>query len=314
MKILIFGRGVISTQYAWAFEKAGHTVEFYVRQGRKADYGSTVALNIYDSRKKIRGVLVNENWNITLHEDMDTNHDYDLIFVCVQHYHLKSVVDFLTNKTGKATILIANNFWEEPQEMASKLPKDQLVWGFPGAGGGFDENGVLNGSLFGTFTIGTFGTELSTRDLQVIDLFESSGFKVKEIKDLRSWLFSHFVLNAAMHLERLKSNKETMSLNDLKTTKFWRNVILNGKELLPLLKARNVNLNASFETKMFSLPPWIFSFLMRIIIKFLPPLKQIFTAHTNHKEVVKTVQDVMNKAEEMNISLPRYEANKNRYQ
>ncbi len=27
MRILFFGRGVISTQYAWAFEQAGHTVE-----------------------------------------------------------------------------------------------------------------------------------------------------------------------------------------------------------------------------------------------------------------------------------------------
>lgn len=35
MRILFFGRGVISTQYARAFEKAGRTVEFYVRKGRK---------------------------------------------------------------------------------------------------------------------------------------------------------------------------------------------------------------------------------------------------------------------------------------
>ncbi len=64
MKILIFGRGVVSTQYAWAFEKAGHTVEFYVRPGRKAEYGATVALNLLDARKKIWGVEVKENWPI----------------------------------------------------------------------------------------------------------------------------------------------------------------------------------------------------------------------------------------------------------
>lgn len=57
MKILTFGRGGISTQYAWTFEKAGHTIEFYVRPGRKAEYGPTVFLNIYDARKKIRGAL-----------------------------------------------------------------------------------------------------------------------------------------------------------------------------------------------------------------------------------------------------------------
>jgi len=39
MKILMFGRGVISVIYGWALEKAGHTVEFYVRPGRAAQYG-----------------------------------------------------------------------------------------------------------------------------------------------------------------------------------------------------------------------------------------------------------------------------------
>ena len=33
MRILFFGRGVIGTQYAWAYENAGHTVEIYVRDG-----------------------------------------------------------------------------------------------------------------------------------------------------------------------------------------------------------------------------------------------------------------------------------------
>jgi len=60
MKILIFGRGVVSTQYAWAFEKAGHTVGFYVRPGRKAEYGPIVSLNVYDARKSIRGKLIQE--------------------------------------------------------------------------------------------------------------------------------------------------------------------------------------------------------------------------------------------------------------
>jgi 2-dehydropantoate 2-reductase len=48
MKILFFGRGVIGTQYAWAFGKAGHTVEFYVREGRKTQYGSYVNLEQWD--------------------------------------------------------------------------------------------------------------------------------------------------------------------------------------------------------------------------------------------------------------------------
>ena len=67
MKILIFGRGVIATQYAWALEKAGHTVEFYVRPGRTVQYGSTINLDIIDGRIKPR-VEVKENWAVTFQD------------------------------------------------------------------------------------------------------------------------------------------------------------------------------------------------------------------------------------------------------
>lgn len=308
----MFGRGVISTQYAWAYEKAGHTVEFFVRPGKAAEYGSSVTLNIYDARKKIKGVLVNENWNIKLREDLDANHDYDLIILSVQHYSFEKAVDFLKDKIGNSTLLIFNNLWEEPQEAVAKLPGNQLVWGFPQAGGGFDSKGILNGTLFGTVNIGTFGYEQTQRGIAVIDLFKSAGFKIKEFKDFRSWLFSHFVLNAAIHLEVIKSGTGLSS--PLQSTQFWRNVILNGKELLPLLQARNVDLKASSEVKVFSLPPWVLSLLIKVAFKFLPAVKQIFTGHSNHFELISYCQDVMSKAEEMKISLPRFEKNKNIYQ
>jgi 2-dehydropantoate 2-reductase len=60
----MFGRGVILTQYARAFEKAGHTVEFYVRKGQKTELGPTVTLNVYDARKSVRGKLIKEVYGI----------------------------------------------------------------------------------------------------------------------------------------------------------------------------------------------------------------------------------------------------------
>jgi 2-dehydropantoate 2-reductase len=310
MKILMFGRGVISTHYAWAFEKAGHTVEFYVRKGRIAEYGETVSLNIYDAREKIKGVLVNENWKVKLREDLDAHHDYDLIFVSVQHYHFKNAVDFIIDKIGNATVLVFNNFWDEPEELVSKLPLNQLVWGFPGAGGGFDKNGVLNGCLWGAVSISTFGNDYTQRDMEVMSLFKSSGFKITEIKDFRSFAFSHFVVNAAMHLENMKYNGMA-PLTDLQTTKFWRNVISNGKELLPLLKARNVDLKAGTDLKLLNLPPFIISILLKFVIRFLPSIKQLLTGHSNHNELKSYCRDVVLKAEELKINLPRFEKRRN---
>lgn len=52
MKILMVGRGVISTQYGWALESAGHDVEFYVRPSRKSELGSTIGLNLFGCQKE----------------------------------------------------------------------------------------------------------------------------------------------------------------------------------------------------------------------------------------------------------------------
>ena len=82
-----------------------------------------------------------------MREDLDSNHDYDIIIVSVQHYHFEAVEKFLSDKVGKATLLLFNNFWEEPLEQTTNLPTNQLVWGFPMAGGEFDNKSVLNGYL-----------------------------------------------------------------------------------------------------------------------------------------------------------------------
>ena len=308
MKILFFGRGVISTQYAWALEKAGHNVEFYVRPGRKAEYGPTVTLNVYDARKSIRGKLIQEVWPIKMIEDFSANHDYDLIVVSVQHYHFTKVAEYLTDKIGNATVLIFNNFWEEPLEQVSNLPAEQLVWGFPQAGGGFDNKGVLNGTILASITIGTFGTEPTERAIAVMNLFKSANIKSNVIKDFRSWLFGHFVMNAAIHIETVKAGSNM--LEAFQTTKHWKNVIANGKELLPLLKARNVDIKKSPDLNLFSVPPWLISLGMKLVVRFLPPLKQIFTGHSNQEETNSYARDVMNMAEKMKINLPRFEANK----
>ena len=225
MKILMFGRGVISTQYGWALEKAGHTVEFYVRPGRIAEYGNAVALNILDGRVGFRGKAIKESWPVTLKEDIPENHNYDLIIVSVKHTQFKEAVDFLSSKIGNATVLIFNNFWNEPLKETALLPQDQLVWGFPGAGGEFNHEGVLNGAFLKRVTFGTFNTKLTERDKTVRNLFYTSGFKIAEQNDIRSYLFIHFAVNAGMHSQSLKMDSITEAVNNSLS---WNNTSVNN--------------------------------------------------------------------------------------
>jgi len=61
---------------------------------------------------------------------------------------------------------------------------------------------------------------------------------------------------------------------------------------------------------MISLPPWLMSFGMKLVIRFSPPLKQVLTGHSNQEEINSYARDVMAMAEKMKINLPGYEANK----
>ena len=292
MKILIFGRGVISTQYAYALEKAGHTIEFYVRPGRKAE---KISLNIYD-----RGKYVDTTWTVTMRDDLPPNHEYDLIFVSVQHYQFKKVASFLSDKVGKATMLIFNNCWNDPVAEASDLPQEQLVWGFPIAAGGFDQQGVLKGALFGRVHFGTFGTEPTERGNKVRQLFKTSGFKILEHKDFKTWLTIHFVVNAGLLSQALRAG----SLGLLLVSKdHSKQAAFNVRELFPVLKQRGIKVQG--EAALFRLPPWLVSFLMRTIMKLNPAFSHSLLNHSNPDEVKSFCRDVLAEARSKGISVPR---------
>lgn len=303
MKILMFGRGVISVLYGWALEKAGHTVEFYVRPGRAAQYGPAVALEMLDARRSINGEWVKERWAIRMREELPADHDYDLVILSVQHYRFEEAAAFLGSRAGKATVLVFNNLWIEPQEAASSFPAEQLAWGFPQAGGGFGDDGVLRGALFGKVFFGTFLSDPSPRELAARELFTKAGFGVVEQRDFRSWLFVHFALNCGMQTEVLKAGSMPRMFA---SGSHLRDMILNMRELVPLLAARGVDLkNQSIYLAPFRLPTWLLGPVMGLAPKLLRPLRVVLESHANMEELRSTCRDVLTEARRMNVNLPR---------
>ena len=171
MKILMFGRGVIAVAYGWALERAGREVEFYVRPGRAAQYGPAIDLELIDTRHRLWGRRVSETWPVRYRESLEPDHDFDLIVVSVQHYGFGEAMSFLAPRAGRATVLAFNNLWVEPAAAVEALPAGQVAWGFPGAGGGFGEDGVLRGALLPVVFFGTFGGAPSEREQAVRAVF-----------------------------------------------------------------------------------------------------------------------------------------------
>ncbi len=306
MKILMFGRGVIASLYGWALEKAGHSVEFYVRPGRIAEHGSTLDLRFSDARKKLQGAPVEEIWKMRLREDLPVDHDYELIVLSVQHYRFAEAAAFLGPRASRATVLVFNNFWTEPQAAAAGLPADQLAWGFPMAGGGFDADDVLKGALFSRVQFGTFGTNPTAREAAVRRLFREAGFGIGEQRDFRGWLWIHFVVNAGLLSQVLKAGSFPRLMGSADQMK---DVILSVRELLPLVTARGIDLEKHFaDVALFRLPAWIAGMAFKMALKLSTPLRLVVESHTNQEELRSICRDVLAEARRLGIAVPRLEA------
>ncbi|MGO4545486.1 ketopantoate reductase family protein [Paenibacillus sp. 2TAB23] len=295
MRILFFGRGVISTQYAWAFEKAGHTVEFYVRKGRKETFGSNIELEMWDARRGKQ--LIKESWNVKLHEEMSPN--YDLIIVSVNTEQLPKAAQLLSTAAGNTPVLIFNNVWQDLKSSISPLSMNNVVFGFPGGGGGIADNRLRGGFLKMLFLEKPReGTEHINN--KVKELFESAHFKISWIKDMQNWLWNHFAMNAAIETEVLKRGSFPALLNHSDS---FANLGKNMREITPVLKARGAKID-TISLLLTKIPPALLGTLFNKFIFAKGSLPRLFIEY-NKSKAGFAVLEVVREAKKLGIPLPR---------
>jgi 2-dehydropantoate 2-reductase len=308
MKILMFGRGVIATTYGWALEQAGNEVEFYVRPGRASTYGPIVELDLLDARKRPWGRPIVQKWSVRYRETLDSHHDYDLIVVSVAHNRLAGAVDFLASRVSKATILIFGNVWVEPSVAIASLPADQVAWGFPGAGGGFDGDGVLRASILPSVTFGTFGRPPTERERAVRQTFRDAGFRIQEQPDFRGWLWIHFIMDAGLHAQGLRLGSLS---NLIGKPQDLGEALLTSRELLPVLRARGINLRQHRAAVLgLHAPTRITASAMSWGIGHVASARRSLEAHTDPlaDEPRAICIDALAEARRLGVAVPRLEA------
>ncbi|MER6951872.1 2-dehydropantoate 2-reductase N-terminal domain-containing protein [Nonomuraea sp. NPDC000554] len=308
MKILMFGRGVIATMYGWALERAGHDVEFYVRPGRTAAYGEAMDLDLLDARRRVWGQRIVQKWPVRYREELEPDHTFDLIVLSVQHHRFAEAAAFLAPRVGKATVLVFGNIWSEPLEAIGALPGDQVAWGFPQAGGGFGEDGVLRGTLLPSVVFGTFGRSPTERERAVRQAFREAGFRLQEQPDFRGWLWIHFVSDAGLHSQGLRLGslaKLAGATGDL------REALLASRELLPLLEARGVDLRRHRRRVLpFRAPTWLTAPVLAWLLTHFAPARVNFEAHSDPEaeEPREICRDTLAEARRLGVAVPRLEA------
>jgi 2-dehydropantoate 2-reductase len=307
MRILMFGRGVIASLYGWALGQAGHDVEFYVRPGRAQEYGAAIDLDLLDARRRPWGQRVVDRWPVRYRENLQADDGFDLIVLSVPHHRLAEAATFLAPRVGNATVLVLGNVWAEPQVAVSPLPLDQLAWGFPLAGGGFDDDGVLRGATLPSVVFGTFGQPATARELAVRQVFRRAGFRLREVPDFRGWLWLHFIFDAGIHAQGLRRGTLAQLVGaraDL------REALLTSRELLPLLQARGVDLRRHRGTTLPLRASSVTASAIALATRHIGLARASLAAHTDPQAEEPRVicRDVLAEARRLGVQVPRLEA------
>lgn len=310
MKILIIGRGVISTQYGWALEQAGNEVTFYVRPGRTNQYGDIVNLKILDGRKNKKGDLVNKSWKIEMIEELSSNHDFDLIMISVNHNQLSNIINWLEPLVNNSTVLMFNNIIDEPLNSIGSIPKEQVVWGFPGAGGSFINQNTLDGGVMKNIFMGFIDNTTDKNRYDIVTrLFKNAGFGISEKKDMRNWLWFHFITNASLMAAASKAG----SLNNLfDSASALKEFALILRELIPLMRAKGSKVSTITNIAV-SLPAGLVAFAMKLALAKGNLPREIMRSASGSENLksesnVIFVRDTLAEARKLGISMPRLES------
>lgn len=307
MRILMFGRGVIATIYGWALEQAGHEVEFYVRPGRATVYGRDVDLDLLDARRGPRGRPVVEAWPVRYREELEPDHDFDLIVLSVAHNRLTDAAQFLAPRLGHAAVLVFGNIWSDPLDAVAPLPADRLAWGFPQAGGAFADNGTLTGMLLPSVIFGTLDGSPSQREKDVRQAFRDAGFRISERPDFRGWLWLHFIADAGMHSQGLQLGSLSKMVGSRPA---FRQALLTIRELIPLLEARGIDLRRHRRgLLLYRAPVALTSAAFAWATSHIAAAGRSLSAHSdpNAPEPYAIYRDTMTEARRLGIRVPRLE-------
>lgn len=208
MKTLIFGAGPLGSLYAYLLHKAGNDVTILARNEhyKFLKENGIALLNEFTQDKIIEKVNVVDSLS-----DEDS---YELVIVLMRKNSIKNVLPILSKNKKIPSILFMGNNTLGFDEYLNYLPKEKVLFGFPGGGGSrmnhivhYIDSEKPNGKRL-SITIGEIDGETRKRTKQIQNLFETSDVPVNIVEDIDGWLKYHvaFVLPIAGALLKCVDN------------------------------------------------------------------------------------------------------------
>ena len=235
MKTLIFGAGPLGSLYAYLLHKAGNDVTILARNEhyKFLKENGIILINEFRQEKTIEKINVVNSFN--------ENDYYDLVIVLMRKNSVKDLLPTLSKNKKVPNFLFMGNNAYGFDEYLKFLPKEKILFGFPGGGGTlknhiahFIDSEKPNGKRM-PITLGEIDGTIKRRTIQIQNMFESSDVPVNIVEDIDGWLKYHAAYIVPLAGALLKSGDNYKLANDKDTIrKYIRAVKEAGKVLTAL--------------------------------------------------------------------------------
>ena len=198
MKTLIYGAGPIGRWLALRLGQANKDVTLLAR-----------ADTLGQLRKE--GIVITDGFTgekqiarVNLVDRLNADDHYDVVVVAMRKSSRPAVCPTLAANTNLENIIFLGNDISGFHRYFDHLPKEKVLLGFPGAGGGTDGDDLVfvdrdkpNGKTR-SICIGELSGEITERMEQIQELFEGAGVPVSLEKNIDGWLKYHFAFVGPM--------------------------------------------------------------------------------------------------------------------
>ena len=248
MKTLIFGAGPLGSLYACLLHKAGHDVTILARNDhyKYLKENGVVLFNEFTQKKIIE--------NVNLVDTLNEKDSYDLVIVLMRKNSIKNILPILSKNKNIANILFMGNNALGFDEYLKYLPKDKVLFGFPGGGGSrinhivhYIDSDKPDGKRM-AITLGEMDGKTKERTKQIEYLFESSGVPVKIVEEMDSWLKYHVAFVNPIAGALLKAGDNYKLAKDQEVIRTYIRAVKEGGRVL---KALGYKRSYNFKLKLF---------------------------------------------------------------
>lgn len=310
MKIAILGLGVIGTTYAYALQKAGHSLFHIVRESKIKAVPSKISVHLLDGRNNPKGEEKLDTYDVVL---ADTDNEFDFILISVASGKINEAVQTIKSRKLKGTIILFCNFWNRREDIERIIGDIPYVTAFPTAGGHL-ENGLLDCVLFDHIMVECQEKCSIPNYDKLMLLLKSANIKAEIPNDMFEWIWIHMAINAGVTSTAARDgiidNPNQLARNLMNDSKALALAVRTIRETLKVVESRGVNLKLyRNEILPYKIPAVLAGIAMKKMFAGNELTSRIMTLHSDVNDIMYGCKCVYYEAKQQGLVLPMFYKN-----